>query len=96
PIYYASEMPIVEFEGNLIAVDDDRVPEELAKTARKEWVRFRTLGDYPLSGATPSRATTLPDIVQEMLVATRSEREGRVIDKDPGASMEEKKRQGYY
>ncbi|MEO0966246.1 MAG: sulfate adenylyltransferase subunit CysD [Planctomycetota bacterium] len=96
PIYYASEMPIVEFEGNLIAVDDDRVPDELAKTARKEWVRFRTLGDYPLSGATPSRATTLPDIVQEMLVATRSEREGRVIDKDPGASMEEKKRQGYY
>ncbi|MEM9589574.1 MAG: PilT/PilU family type 4a pilus ATPase [Planctomycetota bacterium] len=72
------------------------VPDELAKTARTEWVRFRTLGDYPLSGATPSRATEITDIIQETLVATRSEREGRVIDKDPGASMEEKKRQGYY
>ncbi|MEM6334396.1 MAG: sulfate adenylyltransferase subunit CysD [Planctomycetota bacterium] len=96
PSYYAEELPIVEFEGNLIAVDDDRVPEELAKTATQEWVRFRTLGDYPLSGATRSKATELPEIIQEMLVATRSEREGRVIDKDPGASMEEKKRQGYY
>ncbi|MEM6750200.1 MAG: sulfate adenylyltransferase subunit CysD [Planctomycetota bacterium] len=96
PIYYASEQPVVEFEGSLIAVDDDRVPEELAKTARMEWVRFRTLGDYPLSGATPSRAATTPEIIQEMLAATRSEREGRTIDKDPGASMEEKKRQGYY
>ncbi|MEM1213903.1 MAG: sulfate adenylyltransferase small subunit, partial [Planctomycetota bacterium] len=58
--------------------------------------RFRTLGDYPLSGATPSRADTLPQIIQEMLLATRSEREGRAVDKDPGASMEEKKQQGYY
>ncbi|QDU70705.1 sulfate adenylyltransferase subunit CysD [Mucisphaera calidilacus] len=96
PIYFASEMDVVEFEGQLIGVDDDRMPEDLRRTARKEWVRFRTLGDYPLSGATPSRAQTLPEIIQEMLLATRSEREGRVIDKDPGASMEEKKRQGYY
>ncbi|WP_428389402.1 sulfate adenylyltransferase subunit CysD [Mucisphaera sp.] len=96
PIYFASEMDVVEFEGQLIGVDDDRVPEDLLKQKRKEWVRFRTLGDYPLSGATPSKAETLPQIIQEMLLATRSEREGRVIDKDPGASMEEKKRQGYY
>ncbi|MEM6552823.1 MAG: sulfate adenylyltransferase subunit CysD [Planctomycetota bacterium] len=96
PIYFASEMEVVEFEGNLIAVDDDRMPKALRDTARKEWVRFRTLGDYPLSGATPSRADTLPQIIQEMLLATRSEREGRAVDKDPGASMEEKKQQGYY
>ncbi|MEQ9459391.1 MAG: sulfate adenylyltransferase subunit CysD [Phycisphaeraceae bacterium] len=96
PIYFASELPVVEFEGQLIAVDDDRVPPEIAKNATKEWVRFRTLGDYPLSGATRSKANTLPQIIQEMLLATRSEREGRTIDKDPGASMEEKKRQGYY
>lgn len=96
PAYFASERDVVEFEGNLIAVDDDRVPEKLRKTSRREWIRFRTLGDYPLSGGTLSRATTLPEIIQEMLLATRSEREGRAIDKDPGASMEEKKRQGYY
>ncbi len=96
PLYYASEQPVVEFEGNLIGVDDDRVPQELADKATVEWVRFRTLGDYPLSGATRSQADTLPEIIQEMLLATRSEREGRTIDKDPGASMEEKKRQGYY
>jgi len=96
PIYYASEQDVVEFDGQLISVDDDRVPEDLLKTAQKKWVRFRTLGDYPLTGATESRASTLPEIIQEMLLATRSEREGRTIDKDPGASMEEKKRQGYY
>ncbi|MEM8874322.1 MAG: sulfate adenylyltransferase subunit CysD [Planctomycetota bacterium] len=96
PAYFAAERDVVEFEGNLIAVDDDRTPEALRKTARKEWVRFRTLGDYPLSGATPSKADNLPQIIQEMLLATRSEREGRAVDKDPGASMEEKKQQGYY
>ncbi len=96
PAYYAEEREVVEWDGALIAVDDDRTPEELRKKARKEWVRFRTLGDYPLSGATLSEATTLPEIIQEMLLATRSEREGRTIDKDPGASMEEKKRKGYY
>lgn len=96
PAYFAEERECVEFEGNLIAVDDDRTPAELRKTSRREWVRFRTLGDYPLSGATRSEAKTLPEIIQEMLLATRSEREGRTIDRDPGASMEEKKRQGYY
>ncbi|MEQ8847164.1 sulfate adenylyltransferase subunit CysD [Botrimarina sp.] len=96
PAYYAEERDVVEFDGSLIAVDDDRTPEELRKKSRKEWVRFRTLGDYPLSGATVSKAQTLPEIIQEMLLATRSEREGRTIDKDPGASMEEKKRKGYY
>lgn len=96
PAYFAEEREVVEFEGNLIAVDDDRMPQELRKTAKKEWVRFRTLGDYPLSGATRSEAVDLPKIIQEMLLATRSEREGRTVDKDPGAGMEEKKRQGYY
>jgi sulfate adenylyltransferase subunit 2 len=96
PAYFAEERPCVEFEGNLIAVDDDRTPPELRAKATTEWVRFRTLGDYPLSGATRSRARTLPEIIQEMLLATRSEREGRTIDRDPGASMEDKKRQGYY
>ncbi|MEM9915939.1 MAG: sulfate adenylyltransferase subunit CysD [Planctomycetota bacterium] len=96
PAYFAEEREVVEFEGNLIAVDDDRMPEELRKTAKKEWVRFRTLGDYPLSGATRSEARDLPLIIQEMLLATRSEREGRTVDKDPGAGMEEKKKQGYY
>ena len=96
PAYYAEEREVVEFDGQLIAVDDDRMPPDLRATARKEWVRFRTLGDYPLSGATRSKADTLPEIIQEMLLATRSEREGRSVDKDPGAGMEEKKRQGYY
>ena len=96
PAYFAEEREVVEFDGNLIAVDDDRMPPELRKQARKEWVRFRTLGDYPLSGATRSHARDLPQIIQEMLLATRSEREGRTVDKDPGAGMEEKKRQGYY
>jgi sulfate adenylyltransferase subunit 2 len=96
PAYFAEEREVVEFEGNLIAVDDDRMPAELRKTAQKQWVRFRTLGDYPLSGASRSRATELPQIIQEMLLATRSEREGRTVDKDPGAGMEEKKKQGYY
>lgn len=96
PAYYAEEREVVEFDGNLIAVDDDRMPEELRKTAKPMWVRFRTLGCYPLTGATPSEASTLPEIIQEMLLATRSEREGRSVDKDPGASMEEKKKKGYY
>ncbi len=96
PAYYAEEREVVEWDGALIAVDDERMPAELRRKARKEWVRFRTLGDYPLSGATRSKAQTLPEIIQEMLLATRSEREGRTIDKDPGASMEEKKRKGYY
>ncbi|MBM4105144.1 MAG: sulfate adenylyltransferase subunit CysD [Phycisphaerae bacterium] len=95
-VYRAAERPVVRHEGQLILVDDDRMPKELAATAEMKWVRFRTLGCYPLTGATESRATELPEIIREMLLATRSEREGRVIDADPGASMEEKKVQGYY
>ena len=95
-VYRAAERPVVKHEGQLILVDDDRMPKELAATAELKWVRFRTLGCYPLTGATESRATELPEIIREMLLATRSEREGRVIDADPGASMEEKKVQGYY
>ncbi|MGA1517516.1 MAG: sulfate adenylyltransferase subunit CysD [Phycisphaerales bacterium] len=95
-VYRAAERPVVQHEGQLILVDDDRMPKELAATAEMKWVRFRTLGCYPLTGATESRATELPEIIREMLLATRSEREGRVIDADPGASMEEKKVQGYY
>ena len=95
-VYHAAERPVVEYEGQLILVDDERMPRELADTAENKWVRFRTLGCYPLTGATESKATELPHIIQEMLLATRSEREGRVIDADPGASMEEKKAQGYY
>jgi len=96
PVYYSAKRPVVEYEGQLILVDDDRMPPELAETAEEKSVRFRTLGCYPLTGATESEATELTDIIQEMLLATRSEREGRVIDADPGASMEEKKQQGYY
>ena len=95
-VYYSAERAVVNYEGQLILVDDDRMPKELADTAENKWVRFRTLGCYPLTGATESKATELPHIIQEMLLATRSEREGRVIDADPGASMEEKKAQGYY
>jgi len=95
-VYTSAVRPVVEYEGQLILVDDDRMPPELAKTAVDTSVRFRTLGCYPLTGATESEATDLTDIIQEMLLATRSEREGRVIDADPGASMEEKKQQGYY
>ena len=93
-VYYSAERPVVNYEGQLILVDDDRMPKELADTAENKWVRFRTLGCYPLTGATESKATELPHIIQEMLLATRSEREGRVIDADPGASMEEKKGAG--
>mgnify|MGYP006278481015 FL=1 len=95
-VYHAAERPVVEYEGQLILVDDERMPKDLADTAENKWVRFRTLGCYPLTGATESKATELPHIIQEMLLATRSEREGRVIDADPGASMEEKKAEGYY
>ena len=95
-VYYSAERPVVNYEGQLILVDDERMPKELADTAEMKSVRFRTLGCYPLTGATESTATELPHIIQEMLLATRSEREGRVIDADPGASMEEKKAQGYY
>jgi sulfate adenylyltransferase subunit 2 len=87
---------VVEYGGIKIMVDDERVPEELRRTAKKEMVRFRTLGCYPLTGAINSMATTLPEIIQEMLLSTSSEREGRLIDKDQVGAMEQKKIDGYF
>ena len=95
-LYFAKERPVVEYEGTKIMVDDDRMPEELRKTAKMEMVRFRTLGCYPLTGAIDSDATTLPEIIKEMLLSTSSEREGRLIDKDQIGSMEKKKMEGYF
>jgi len=87
--------PVVERDGALIMVDDDRMPLD-GLTVKEEMVRFRTLGCYPLTGAVRSDATTLPEIIQEMLVARTSERQGRVIDHDQAASMEKKKQEGYF
>ncbi|QOP42646.1 sulfate adenylyltransferase subunit CysD [Sulfurimonas sediminis] len=95
-LYFAAERPVVEYEGTKIMVDDERMPEELRKTAKNEMVRFRTLGCYPLTGAINSNATTLPEIIKEMLLSTSSEREGRLIDKDSEGAMEKKKIEGYF
>lgn len=95
PLYFAAKRPVVERDGALIMVDDDRMPLN-GETPAEEMVRFRTLGCYPLTGAVKSNATTLPEIIQEMLVATTSERQGRVIDHDQAASMEKKKQEGYF
>jgi len=95
-LYFAKEQDVVEYEGTKIMVDDDRMPEALRKTAKKEMVRFRTLGCYPLTGAINSTATTLPEIIKEMLLSTSSEREGRLIDKDSEGAMEKKKIEGYF
>jgi len=95
-LYFAKERPVVDYAGTKIMVDDDRVPEELRKTATMEMVRFRTLGCYPLTGAVPSHATTLPEIIQEMLLTKVSERQGRTIDHDEAGSMEKKKIEGYF
>lgn len=95
-LYFAKEREVVEYEGTKILVDDDRMPQELRKTAKKEMVRFRTLGCYPLTGAINSTATTLPEIIREMLLSTSSEREGRLIDKDTEGAMERKKIEGYF
>jgi len=95
-LYFAKEQEVVEYEGTKIRVDDDRVPEDLRKTSKKEMVRFRTLGCYPLTGAINSTATTLPEIIKEMLLSTSSEREGRLIDKDQEGAMELKKIEGYF
>lgn len=95
-LYFAKEREVVEYEGTKILVDDDRMPEELRKTAKKEMVRFRTLGCYPLTGAINSTAATLPEIIKEMLLSTSSEREGRLIDKDQEGAMEQKKIEGYF
>ena len=96
PLYFAAERPVVTWNGVDIMVDDDRMPEELAKTAVMKSVRFRTLGCYPLTGAVESTASTLEEIIQEMLLTTTSERQGRVIDADQAASMEKKKQEGYF
>ena len=95
-LYLAKERPVVRRDGNLIMVDDDRLPLNPGEKPEMKMVRFRTLGCYPLSGAIESTATTLPEIIQEMLLAKTSERQGRVIDHDEAGSMEEKKRQGYF
>ncbi|SOD98815.1 sulfate adenylyltransferase subunit CysD [Caenispirillum bisanense] len=96
PLYFAKPRPVVERDGALIMVDDERMPLNPGETPDMRWVRFRTLGCYPLTGAVESRAETLPEIIREMLLATTSERQGRVIDKDAGASMEAKKQEGYF
>ncbi|MBT3193511.1 MAG: sulfate adenylyltransferase subunit CysD [Verrucomicrobia bacterium] len=96
PLYFAKERPVVERDGTLILVDDDRLPLEPGETPMMKKVRFRTLGCYPLTGAVESEAETLEEIVQEMLLTTTSERQGRVIDFDGAASMEEKKKDGYF
>ena len=95
-LYFAKKRPVVEYMGTKIMVDDERMPKQLRDTAKEETVRFRTLGCYPLTGAVNSEATTLPEIIQEMLVCTTSERQGRLIDSDGDASMEKKKQEGYF
>ena len=96
PLYLADHRPVVERDGVLIMVDDDRIPMEKGEKPVEKLVRFRTLGCYPLTGAVESSATTLPEIIQEMLLTKTSERQGRVIDYDQAGSMEEKKREGYF
>jgi len=96
PLYFAKERPVVERSGTLIMVDDDRLPLNPGEQPMMKKVRFRTLGCYPLTGAIESEADTVEKIVEEMIVARQSERQGRVIDYDGAASMEEKKRDGYF
>ena len=100
PLYFAAEREVIEKNGTLIMIDDERILEHLTDEEKarseKRMVRFRTLGCYPLTGAVESTATTLPEIIQEMLLTRTSERQGRVIDHDGAGSMEEKKRQGYF
>ncbi len=95
PLYYAKERPVLEVDGQLLMVDDDRFPLD-GRTPEMKTVRFRTLGCYPLTGAVESPAATLEEIVAEMLIARTSERSGRLIDQDEAASMEKKKREGYF
>ncbi len=96
PLYFAAPRPVVERDGALIMVDDERMPLAPGERPRMRTVRFRTLGCYPLTGAIESEADTLPKIIQEMLLTTSSERQGRVIDHDSAASMEKKKQEGYF
>ncbi|ABV37568.1 sulfate adenylyltransferase, small subunit [Shewanella sediminis HAW-EB3] len=95
-LYLAAERPVVERDGTLIMVDDERMPIESGEDVQTKMVRFRTLGCYPLTGAVESEAQTLPEIIQEMLLCTTSERQGRVIDNDSAGSMEKKKMEGYF
>ena len=96
PLYYSAPRPVVERDGMLVMVDDDRLPQEPGEVPEEKWVRFRTLGCYPLTGAVESKAATLPEIIQEMLLTRTSERSGRAIDRDQVGSMEKKKREGYF
>jgi sulfate adenylyltransferase subunit 2 len=97
PLYFSAPRPTVERDGLLIMVDDDRFPLKDGETPEMRSIRFRTLGCYPLTGAVESDARTLPEVIQEMLLTTTSERQGRIIDKDGGdASMEKKKQEGYF
>ena len=96
PLYFAASRPTVKRNGMLLMVDDDRFPLEHGEVPEIRSIRFRTLGCYPLTGAVESEATTLTEVIQEMLLTTTSERQGRAIDKDQGASMEIKKQQGYF
>ena len=96
PLYFAAMRPVVDRDGMLIMADDDRLPLKPGETPQERLVRFRTLGCYPLTGAIESPAATLPEIVREMLIARTSERSGRLIDHDESASMEKKKREGYF
>lgn len=95
-LYFSEERPVVNYEGIDIMANDDRIPDELKKDIKLKKVRFRTLGCYPLTGAVESEASTLPEIIQEMLLTTTSERQGRLIDSDQSGSMEKKKREGYF
>ena len=96
PLYFSAERPVVQYNGMTIMVDDERmrIPDGQVPVMKK--IRFRTLGCYPLTGAVESEAATLPEIIQEMLLTTTSERQGRAIDHDSTASMEKKKQEGYF
>ncbi|HEV7138609.1 MAG TPA: sulfate adenylyltransferase subunit CysD [Steroidobacteraceae bacterium] len=96
PLYFAAPRPVIERDGLLIMRDDDRMPLQPGEAEQVRMVRFRSLGCYPLSAAIESQATTLDDIIEEMLIARTSERSGRLIDSDEAASMERKKREGYF
>ena len=96
PLYFAAKRPVVERDGALIMVDDERMPLEPGEVPQEKMVRFRTLGCYPLTGGIESEAATLTEIIQEMLLTTTSDRQGRVIDHDQSASMEKKKQEGYF
>jgi sulfate adenylyltransferase subunit 2 len=96
PLYLSAKRPVVERDGMLLMVDDERLPLEPGEVPQQRCIRFRTLGCYPLTGAVESEADTLPEIIQEMLLATTSERQGRAIDHDSAGSMEQKKIEGYF